>query len=65
LREVIQLIKWIQNLDTRDIIALIVVGGFIAATLTLPENTQISSLKEMALLTVGYYFGNKATMDKM
>ena len=66
------MIKWIQNLDTQDIIALLVMVGFIVATFTKIAPEQIGGLKEKALLTVGYYFGNKSTtattnsiMDRM
>jgi len=56
------MIKWFENFETRDIIALIVVIGFLVAQFT---NYDTNNIYELALLVVGFYFGNKATKDKM
>lgn len=52
------MIPLIKDFDTRDLLALAIVGAFIAATFIVGGDDLIP-IKDMSLLVVGFYFGNK------
>jgi hypothetical protein len=51
-------IPLIKDFDTRDLLALGIVGAFIGATF-LVGGDDLIPIKDMTLLVVGFYFGNK------
>lgn len=56
--------EWFKNLDTRDILAVFIVVGFLIGVFSLPVD-KAGSLEEMAQLVLAFYFINKATKDRM
>lgn len=52
------MIPLIKDFDTRDLLALAIVGAFIGATFVVGGDDLIP-IKDMSLLVVGFYFGNK------
>lgn len=52
------MIPLIKDFDTRDLLALGIVGAFIGATFIVGGDDLIP-IKDMSLLVVGFYFGNK------
>lgn len=52
------MIPLISDFDTRDLLALGIVGAFIGATF-LVGGDDLIPIKDMTLLVVGFYFGNK------
>lgn len=54
------MIPLISDFDTRDLLALGIVGAFIGATF-LVGGDDLIPIKDMTLLVVGFYFGNKNT----
>ena len=50
--------------DIRGIIALGITGAFAAGCYVLVPD-KLAPLTNAAMLVIGFYFGNKATMDKM
>lgn len=52
-----------MKFDTRAAIAFIVTGGFVAGCY-IQGGAPALLLKDIALLVIGFYFGNKATLDK-
>jgi len=52
-----------MKFDTRAVIALVVAGGFVAGCYV-QGGAPAAYLKDIALLVIGFYFGNKATLDK-
>lgn len=52
------MIPLIKDFDTRDLLALGIVGAFIGATF-LVGGDDLIPIKDMTLLVVGFYFGNK------
>lgn len=53
-------LSYFEELETRDIIALAIVFGFVINSFVSPSNM---ALKDVTLMTVGYYFGSKAVLD--
>lgn len=54
--------RFMKNFETRDLIALITILGFVVASFTALET--IAGLKEISLMVIGFYFGNKSALDK-
>lgn len=52
-----------KNMETRDLIALGVSAAFVAGCFVLVPD-RLAPLTNVALLVIGYYFGNKSTLDK-
>jgi len=51
-----------MKFGTRDLIALVVTGGFVAGCY-LQGGQPAALLKDVALLVIGFYFGTKAALD--
>jgi hypothetical protein len=51
--------------DIRALLAFFIVAGFIAAAFAgmLVLDERFLAMKDVALLAIGFYFGNRATMD--
>jgi hypothetical protein len=54
----------LKSLDTRDVIALGITLAFVLGCFFLLPD-RLAPLTNVSMLVIGYYFGNKSTMDKM
>lgn len=52
-----------MKFEMRDALALLVIGGFVVGAFA-TGGAAAGTLKDMALLCSGFYFGNKATLDQ-
>lgn len=52
-----------KDFDTRDALALLIIGGFVVGAYV-TGGTAAGIIKDLAFLAAGFYFGNKATLDK-
>lgn len=54
--------QWLEEFETRDLIAIVVISTFTGLAV---YQGDLSSTEKLAYLVGGFYFGNKATKDKM
>jgi len=54
------------KLDVREILALVCVSAFTIAAFAVAkfEGVNVDALENVAYIVIGFYFGNKSTLDK-
>lgn len=57
------MIPLIKDFDTRDLLAVAVIGAYILTSFILIDATLAAGLKDLAFIIIGFYFGNKAALD--
>ncbi len=57
------MIPLIKDFDTRDLLAIGIVGAFIAAAFVVTNSPAVDALSNMALIVLGFFFGTKAALD--
>lgn len=57
------MIPLIKDFDTRDLLAVGVIGAYILTSFIIIDATLASGLKDLAFIIIGFYFGNKAALD--